>query len=147
MAFGSQLFLFHRQLGNVTLFPKSPGVLAVLLLSTQTLNFREGEGKVEACVLIHISQRCEHQQEQISKVWEEEGHLYPSFPVAGQCILFPRIVNYRVSGHNTGTCRGAVSIPLHIPSTLGCLRESPWGGRTVIVGGCSLAKPGIMLFR
>lgn len=51
LAFGSQLILFHRQLGNVTIFPQKPwSVFAVLLLSTQTLYFRGGEGRVEACV-------------------------------------------------------------------------------------------------
>lgn len=55
LAFGSQLFLFLRQLGNVTIFPQKPwSTFAVVLLSRQALNFREGEGRVEAYVLIHI---------------------------------------------------------------------------------------------
>lgn len=67
-------------------------MFAVVLLSRQTLNFREGEGRVEACVLIHISQHCEHQQEQIYKVREEENHLYLHFQWLGSVSFSPELL-------------------------------------------------------
>lgn len=56
LALGSQLFLFHRQLGNVAVFPQKPQSRVCCSAGLNTSpEFRGRGGRADACVLSHVT--------------------------------------------------------------------------------------------